>query len=250
MLVTSGAVERSRTGAAPVQQTMDMQMLHSMSPEQVGQLFASKGFTEYSHLFQQHNINGHRLLLLTPDDLREMGVNKIGDRLGMQHELSLFKSTARTVMRSSKIEEHEQVYPHNTCRWLCDTCCGLCPPQMDHYTLGTMSLKITHTYSPTVCGRRCSCLGVRVENDVHPLTQIVDVDTTNVQNGCLAVAMTQITCHLTPMSQGDTVGGRESEGTRKPTAEMVVPFRVGEAFAAQIRNQIEECKRNPSFISK
>merc|ERR1712217_744447 len=111
-------------------------------------------------------------------------------------------------------------------------------------------LKVTHSHSPTICGRKFPCLGVRVENDMHPLNQIVDVDTTNMQNGCCAPAMTQISVHLTRMSQGDSIGEREASGTTHPTAEMMLPFHVGESFAAQIRNQIEEYKRHPSFMSR
>merc|ERR1712048_1381116 len=114
---------------------------------------------------------------------------------------------------------------------------------MDRYRLTNTQLKITHSHSPVLCGRKCSCLGVRVQNDMHPLDKIIDVDTTNMQDGCLAVAMTQITCHLSRMSQGDTLGERESSAEARPTLEMRVPFAVGEVFAGQIRNQIEEYKR-------
>lgn len=232
---------------APTQQ--DMNQIQTMSSPEVAQLFASKGFADYGHLFQEHNITGARLLLLSPADLREMGFDKVGDRLGIQQELQAMKSTARLVRRSAVIAEHEEVYPHNTCNWLIHTCCGMCPPQMDRYKLTSTMLKITHTHSPTCCNRKCSCLGVRVENDMHPLNAIVDVDTTNMQDGCLAVAMTQVTCHLSLMSQGDSVGDRESREVRRPTAEMMLPLREGEAFAAQIRNQIEEYRRQQSFVA-
>jgi len=252
-LITPGAVERSvNAPGAPVQQAMDQIALHAMSPPEVGQLFASKGYADYGHLFQEHNITGARLLLLSPDDLREMGIEKVGDRLGIQQELQAMKTVARQVWRSKVIEEVEEVYPHNLCHYGVHTCCGLCPPQMDRYRLTSTMLKITHTHSPTICGRKCPCLGVRVENDMHPLNQIVDVDTTNMQDGCCAVPMTQISVHLTMMSQGDSVGERQTQESGrifKPTAEMMVPFSVGETFAAKIRNQIEESKRNPSFTA-
>jgi len=90
-----------------------------------------------------------------------------------------------------------------------------------------------------------------VENDMHPLNQIVDVDTTNMQDGCCAPALTQVSVHLSLMSQGDSVGGRESNSImRKPTAELLLPFSEGEKFAAQIRNQVEEYRRNASFVGK
>lgn len=251
MLVTPGDVERTQSApGAPRQQVMDHMQLASMSPEQIAQFWASKGFTEYAHLFQEHNINGSRLLLLTPADLEKMGIVKVGDRLGIQQELQALKSSARAVMRSAVIAEHEEVYPHNICHWMCHTCCGACPPQMDRYRLTSTMLKVTHTHSPTVCGRKCACLGVRVENDMHPLDQIVDVDTTNMQDGCCAVPMTQISVHLTRMSQGDAVGEREAGNRLRPTAQMMVPFNVGEGFAAKIRDQIEEYKRHNSFIGR
>merc|ERR1719498_533154 len=154
-------------------------------------------------------------------------------------EVQNLKTTARALWRAQVIQEHEEVYPHVWCHWLFHTCCGMCPPQMDRYKLTSTNLKITHSHSPICCGRKWSCCGVRVENDNHPLDQIVDVDTTNIKDGCCGVSMTRIDCHLTFGSQGDSVERPESHDFMKPTATMVVPARYGEQFAAQIRNQIE-----------
>jgi hypothetical protein len=228
---------------------MDQAKLQTLSAQEVGQLFASKGYGNYAALFEEHNISGTRVLLLTPDDLREMGIVRVGDRLGIQQELQQLKSTARAAWRSAIIQEHSEAYGHTSCYWCFHTCCGMCMPELDQYRLTTTMLKITHSHSPTMCGRKCPCLGVRIENDMHPLNTIVDVDTTNIKDGMCAVPLTKIDLHLTPMSQGDAVGGRESLRLH-PTAELVLPFQVGEEFAAQIRNQMEEYKRNSSFIGK
>eukprot|EP00931_Biecheleriopsis_adriatica_P116203 TRINITY_DN91881_c0_g1_i1.p1 TRINITY_DN91881_c0_g1~~TRINITY_DN91881_c0_g1_i1.p1 ORF type:complete len:257 (-),score=45.92 TRINITY_DN91881_c0_g1_i1:110-880(-) len=232
-------------GGAPAQQIMTTDKITSMSAQQVAQMIAKNGFADYAHVFQEHNISGPRLLLLGADELREMGIRKVGDRLGIQQMLLQLQSAARAVWRSAAIAEHEEAYPHPLWHYWIHTCCGACPLQMDRYKLTHTQLKVTHKHSAVCCGRRCSCFGVRVENDMHPLDQIVDVDTTNIQDGCCSPALTRISCHMSHMSQGDAVGHREGGGyEQRPTAELVVPFNDGENFAAQIRNAVEEYKQN------
>ncbi|CAE8623006.1 unnamed protein product [Polarella glacialis] len=229
---------------APAQQAMSMelQQVLSMSAQQVGQYFEEHGFFECGALFVEHSISGERLLRLQADDLREMGFNKVGDRLGIQQEIETLQSLCRKERQALVLVEFDEVYPHNQCHWMFHTCCGACPPQLDHYKLTSTQLKITHTHSPTVCGRKCSCLGSRVENDYHPLSAIVDVDTTNVQNSACGVAMTLVTCGLRAGAQGDGLGERQ----QAPKLTMALARSAGEAFARQLREQIEEYKRAES----
>lgn len=232
---------------APAQEAMTIQSVNAMSAPEVAKLIQNRGFGEVAPLFEQHKITGSRLLSLEAEDLKEMKITKVGDRLGIQQAIEELKTKARAVWRQAVIAEHEELYPHRQFHRLIHTCCGLCPPQMDQYKLTNTQLKITHSHSPVCCGMKCACLGVNVQHDAHPLDQIGDVDTANVRDGCCAVASSRVTCHLTQMSQGDGIGGREKGGyEQRPTAEMSVSMADGDTFAEQIRNAIEEYKRSAS----
>jgi hypothetical protein len=220
---------------------------------EVAEHFRQKGFSPYAQRFIDHNVTGVVLLQLRIEDLKEMGVDRVGDRHLIMAEIESMKSVARLVWRNKTIREIEEIYPHNAFVWLCQTCCGACPPQMDKYRLTSTSLKVTKTVACKLCNINMPCCGVSVVNDTQPLDKILDVDTANFQNGMCDNPKTLVTCNLMPFTKSDNVGGG-AEGavaaSATPAMQMMVDFSQGEIFASEIRNQIEEYKRQLMQFSK
>jgi len=59
----------------------------------------------YLELFKEHVINsGHRLLSLTEDNLKEMGVKKIGDRVDLSYHIGKLRKRAGWVSRAGFVD--------------------------------------------------------------------------------------------------------------------------------------------------
>ncbi|PNS17015.1 hypothetical protein CAC42_4979 [Sphaceloma murrayae] len=73
----------------------------------VGDWLKSINCAQYVELFQKHNINGENLVDLDQSTLKELGVNKVGDRVRINAQAKLFRATAarrtsqRTINRQS-----------------------------------------------------------------------------------------------------------------------------------------------------
>merc|ERR1712048_575300 len=133
---------QSKKNEAPEQNRMENQAPNDPSgymdwdAQDVAEYFTSKGYSEYSDLWISHKISGVRAVMLTVDDLKEMGVKAVGDRLGIQKELQHLKLLARRVSRNTVLAEHQQAYPGP---WLEEklwkTCCFCFPLEPDTYIL-------------------------------------------------------------------------------------------------------------------
>ncbi|PSK40076.1 hypothetical protein B9Z65_8016 [Elsinoe australis] len=68
----------------------------------VGDWLKSINCAQYVELFQKHNINGENLIDLDQSTLKELGVNKVGDRVRINSQAKLFRASAarRTSKRS------------------------------------------------------------------------------------------------------------------------------------------------------
>ncbi|KAG8630056.1 hypothetical protein KVT40_001675 [Elsinoe batatas] len=66
----------------------------------VGDWLKSINCSQYVELFQKHNINGENLIDLDQSTLKELGVNKVGDRVRINSQAKLFRASA--ARRTSK----------------------------------------------------------------------------------------------------------------------------------------------------
>lgn len=230
--------------APPVQEGMaavapqDASRYAEWSPQDVVNYFATKGYSEYGELWIRHKINGERAVLLTAEDLEKMGINVIGDRLGIQKELRLLKSVARQVQRQAVIAEYHQAYDGSWWQEQLHTkCCFcLCPWEPDTYTLTSNALKLRSYAIERICGAKCSCLGGTWKSDTITLDRVVDVDTTVMVKGCGCCADRKCAIDIT-----DRAGtAAESEESRITHKSMLLDAKQGEAFAEQIRHAMDE----------
>mmetsp|Transcript_16457 Transcript_16457/g.38567 ORF Transcript_16457/g.38567 Transcript_16457/m.38567 type:complete len:233 (+) Transcript_16457:42-740(+) len=210
------------------------------SAEDVARFFTEKGYGEYASLWVEHRLTGSRVVMMKPDDLRAMGIAKIGDRLGIQKELRSLKSVARAVDRTKVIAEYKEGYHGNALsRVLYETCGCCCPREPDKYTLTSSTLKIRRYHMERIFGLGFGgCLGGQWEHDTIQLENIVDVDITitTLGNSCLE----ENKCWVYLSSQAGVEA--ESEKSRVVTDTLFMEKEDGEHFAELIRNQVMEHK--------
>eukprot|EP00928_Gymnodinium_smaydae_P087257 TRINITY_DN71541_c0_g1_i1.p1 TRINITY_DN71541_c0_g1~~TRINITY_DN71541_c0_g1_i1.p1 ORF type:complete len:252 (+),score=27.09 TRINITY_DN71541_c0_g1_i1:180-935(+) len=206
----------------------------------VANYFAVKGYPEYSNLWVKHKITGDRAVLLMPEDLEKMGICIVGDRLGIQKELRLLKGVARQEQRQAIVAHHQQAYDGPWCQEQLQTkCCFcLCPWEPDSYTLTRNALKLRSYTIERLCGAKCSCLGGTWKSDTITLERIVDVDTTVMIKGCGCCAERK--CVIDVTTRAGT--GADSEESRITQKSILLPMKLGEDFAQQIRQAMEESR--------
>ena len=76
--------------------------------EQLGQYLSRQGLAAYSKCIVQHKISGKLAPLLSDSDLKEMGIDCIGDRLRFRMIIDNLKRKSRVVDRSRCLWEGEE----------------------------------------------------------------------------------------------------------------------------------------------
>jgi len=214
---------------------------HKWTPEDVSKFFSGKGYGEYANLFVQQRLSGERVVLLTPDDLKSLGIERIGDRLGIQRELREIKAAARTVARKQVVSEHREAFKGSVIeQWFRDNCCAcLCPREPDKYTLMTSVLKIRKYHIERFCGLKCGgCLGGTWYNDTIQLDRISDVDTVVDTRGVGFASDNKITIKISAAAGNDAA----TELSRIVTHSLFMDRDDGLKFAQEIQHQIMEYK--------
>merc|ERR1719367_476533 len=92
---------------APQQSIMGYE---SWSPEQVADYFATKGFGDYRSIFVDNELSGDRIVLMTQEDVPDLGIEIIGHRVGILKVLRDLKTKARMQLRKHEIARVEEAY--------------------------------------------------------------------------------------------------------------------------------------------
>eukprot|EP00927_Polykrikos_kofoidii_P058126 TRINITY_DN5246_c0_g2_i1.p1 TRINITY_DN5246_c0_g2~~TRINITY_DN5246_c0_g2_i1.p1 ORF type:complete len:256 (+),score=29.78 TRINITY_DN5246_c0_g2_i1:50-817(+) len=227
---------------APAQEAMaprpDVSRYACWSPQEVATYFSTRGYPEYAELWVRHKLSGARIVLLAPSHLESMGIDIIGDRLGIQQELRALKSVARQAQRNTVIAEHQEAFPGSYFDQMCQTGCfsSCCPWERSHFTLTSNTLKMRSYHVERCMGRKCACMGGEWTTDTIRLDRIIDVDTVISVKGCGCCAERK--CSVQVAAQAGT--GADSDESRTSNHEMLVDADEGEEFAQKIRNQIDE----------
>jgi hypothetical protein len=100
---------------------------HTWDSCQLGTYFRKRGLGSYFETLQQHKITGKLAPLLGDDDLKEMGVGIVGDRLMFRHHLKDLSRRERYNKRIESIWEGEERVFFSECDKNCFTCNGFCP---------------------------------------------------------------------------------------------------------------------------
>eukprot|EP00980_Cylindrotheca_fusiformis_P010868 scaffold2466_cov120-Cylindrotheca_fusiformis.AAC.4 len=145
------------------------------TPQDVAGFLRKSGLGDYSEVFLKHKISGRLIHLLTENDLKDMGINIVGDRLRIK-SLTNALGKKKRYDRRAKVwwEGTERIY-FSDAQKCCCTFGGCCPEDPSTYKLTTNHLKIK-----TVEPRRIGCVRLPCCNDWSvnnvDLSQVVDVD--------------------------------------------------------------------------
>lgn len=210
---------------------------HQWTPERLGLFFRNRGLGEYADLLVKHKINGHLAPLLTDDDLKEMGVLVVGDRLMFRHYLKQLSLRVRYHKRIASLWEGEERLFFSNCEKNCWTMCGFCPLDPSTYKLTTSHLRVKKV-RPYRCGPMvlCCCGASYVSHNID-LSKVDDVDVMGVPAPCLQ----RVCC----CARGKDVLEVESRFDKQPGGKVILrlPEGQGEAVSNLILNQVEESQK-------
>ena len=100
---------------------------YTWDSHKLGTYFRKRGLGAYFETLQKHKITGQLAPLLGDEDLKEMGVDIVGDRLMFKHHLNDLSRRERYNKRIESIWEGEEWIFFSECDKNCFTCNGFCP---------------------------------------------------------------------------------------------------------------------------
>jgi hypothetical protein len=96
----------------------------------------------YAELLEKQKVDGKVAPSLTEDDLRQMGIETVGDRKRVMEAIQTLKK-AKDIKDREKVLWEGKELRYISCReWCCETCCGCCPEDPEVYTLYYNHLEI------------------------------------------------------------------------------------------------------------
>ena len=138
---------------------------------------------DYSEMMLKHNIDGKVAHRLKDNDLKDMGVTSVGDRLRIMQEFEKIERIQQQKNREKVIWQGKEVLYFTWWDQCLKTCCGCCPDDPDIYTLTGAHLTIKHT-DPYRCGPIRCCFGHKYEIDNIDLSNVTDADVKGVPPTC------------------------------------------------------------------
>jgi len=237
----------------PAQQEMrppteeDMKDISEWSVQQVQEFWANRGYAEHAEVWERHDITGDRLVALSADDVRELGITSIGDRMGMQKDLEAMRLVYRKLMRNKVLAKHHEAFDGSQLQLCLHTCCGCLPRDPDKYTLTASGLRMDEYDIPRICGIwKCMCWGGNLHVDNISLDQIRDVDVMVTKSGfcCFSVNKSHV---VVAVGAGNEA---ESEMARIVQKDMCLEADEGDDFANTIFMAVEEYKASFRYSAK
>jgi len=108
---------------------------------QLAKHFAKKGLADYQEVLAKHKIDGKIAPLLTDGDLKDMGINIVGDRCRFRCEIDALKRKERAELRTQVIWKGKERLFYGCLDACVGTCCGIFPTDPSTYTLTASHLK-------------------------------------------------------------------------------------------------------------
>lgn len=197
--------------------------------EKLADYFEQQGLF-YREILVHHKITGKIAPQLTDADLKDMGIDIVGDRCRFRHQLNSLKRKARHVQRNRLIWDGSERIFFGGFDWCIGTCSGCCPEDPSTYKLTNNHLKI-RTVEPVRVGplRLCCCAKYSINN--IDLTQVSDVDIEGIPppflQQCLCCAEGKEALEVT---------------TGEGNFHVIVRSGDGDRISNLILNQVEECQ--------
>ena len=104
----------------------DLADFASWDSHRLGLYFRRHGLGEYQEMIVKHKITGQLAPLLQDDDLKEMGITVVGDRLQFRRSLKELSRRERFHKRIQSLWDGEERLFFSTCEQNCWTLGGLC----------------------------------------------------------------------------------------------------------------------------
>lgn len=202
--------------------------------EQLGEYFHSRTGdlgSDYSEMIQNHRIDGKVAHRLKDEDLKEMGMKKVGDRLRIMQEIEKIKNIQDQKDREKTVWTGKEKRFFNWWDRALATCCGCCPYDPEYYTLTGTHLVIK-TNDPLRVGPIQCCFGHKYHIDNVDLSNVVDADVKGVPPSCCQACC----CGKTQ----EHIYVRTNDGEIKI---MKLSQEEGAVVSRKILNQVEQMQR-------
>jgi hypothetical protein len=223
----------------PLSDSEEISDFHQWDSDRLGLYFRNKGLGEYASVLKDHKITGQLAPLLSDDDLKEMGIHVVGDRLMFKSHLKELSRRERFLHRIQSYWEGRERLFVSDCERNFWTLGGLCPVDPSTYRLTASHLKVRKVV-PCRCGpvRLTCCWGAKHVSHSIDLSKVDDVDVTGIPAPCLQ----RVFC----CAKGKDLLEIESRFERTDDhgkITLVLPGGEGETVANLILNQIEESQK-------
>mmetsp|Transcript_22485 Transcript_22485/g.25595 ORF Transcript_22485/g.25595 Transcript_22485/m.25595 type:complete len:236 (+) Transcript_22485:165-872(+) len=208
---------------------------HNWDVERLGVFFRKRGLGNYNEVLRKHNITGKLAPLLNDDDLKEMGINIVGDRLMFKHHLQDLARRERYNHRIESLWEGKERVFFSELEKSCATCCGFCPVDPSSYKLTTNHLRVKKV-RPVRCGPIVlCCFGPSYVSSNIDLSKVDDVDVVGVPAPC---------CQRTfCCASGKDLVEVESRFEKDGKTFLTVEEGHGDKICTLILNQVEESQK-------
>lgn len=155
------------------------------SSKKLAHHIAESGLGDYSEMIMQHKITGKLALILGDQDLKDMGVTVIGDRLRLKEALGSLKSKSKYSLnsRSHVLWEGVEKRYYNDSEKDFATCFGIMPDDPGTYKLTGTHLKIKTVHPLRFGPAHLRCWFEYGLQNVD-LTQIADIDVMTTAAPC------------------------------------------------------------------
>ena len=196
---------------------------------QLGRYMKREGLDDYSETFQKHKVNGALAPLLQDDDLKDIGVELVGDRLRFRSIVRNLNTQARFNARTRSIWKGQEQLYYNSCHQ-CISTCGLFPQDPSSYNITFSHIRIKQV-DPARCGRMrlCCCYSYSINN--VDMSKINDVNV----NGRSAPFIYQVCCCARGLDEVEILSDAER-------VYMTVSEGQGTKLSQLILHQVEECQ--------
>jgi len=207
----------------------------SWDEEKLGSYFQKQGLGMYAPVLKKHRITGRLAPLLSDDDLKEIGVEVVGDRLMFRHHLKSLCRQARLSKRVEALWEGEEQIFFSAWDRHCWTLCGICPVDPSTYKVTTNHIKVRRV-QPVRCGPvLLCCYGATYRSNNIDLSKVDDVDVLGIPAPCVQ----RMCC----CARGKDLVEVESRFEKGGKIMLTLEEGRGEAVANLILYQVEESQK-------
>lgn len=214
----------------PTEPNLDPENFDQWSAIDLAAYLKKCGLGDYSEAAINQSITGAVAARLSERDLKELGIEKIGERKRFTAAIETVQKQARKAEREKTIWEGKEKLYTSCFDMLRKTMCGCNPQDAAKYKLTGTHLTI-ETPDPNRCGPITCCCGHEYDVDNVDLTYITDADIKGEAPPCIELYC----CCGKPR---DHIVIKSSDGMK----ELILKRGEGATVSKKIMNQVEEAQ--------